>query len=228
MPNSEIRSLRLEAGLTQKKAAEKLGLKLNTYGSYERGERTPDYKTMDHIRETLGELAGTPRNIAGREEVDVVTVTPVSAGLGKDVPMGDEEFVLDRRFLAGLDIDMNRSYFVRVLGSGVEPILSHRQIVLVEETDRIAGDDIYVYSCSLEEAHSIAILSNHSGAIEIETRGVRPSVERWERVEGDHYENGQGRTCKLKILGRVVAALGRPSREVARTNEAARIARVGS
>jgi len=228
MPDQELRELRHRAGLTQKEAAEELGLKLNTYGSYERGERTPDYNTMDHIRETLGELAGTPRNIAGREEVDVVSVTPVSAGLGVDAPLDDEEFVLDRRFLAGLDIDLSRYHLHRVVGSGVEPILSHRQIVIVEETDRVTGDDIYVYSCSLEEAHSIAILSNHIGAIQIETRGVRPSVERWEHVEGDHYESGQGRTCKLKILGRVVAAFLRPARKIAQANEAARIARVGS
>jgi transcriptional regulator with XRE-family HTH domain len=226
---NEIRELRDRAGLTQREAAEECGLKLNTYGSYERGERTPDYKTMDHIRDVLGKLAGEPQIIAGREEVDVVTVTPVTAGLGRNADAGEEELVLDRRFLVGTDIDMTRTDFVRVVGSGIEPLLTHRQIALVEETSSVAGDDLYVFSSSLEEAPSIAILSKQNGTLEIETRGVRPTTQTWEHLEGHVYENEEtGQTCKLQIEGRVVAALGRPAREIARVNEAARHARLCS
>jgi len=224
---NEIRELRTKAGLTQREAAKKLDLKLNTYGSYERGERTPDYKTMDHIRETLGKLAGEPQVLAGREEVDVVTVTPVTAGLGRNASAGEEELVLDRRFLAGTDIDMKRSDFVRVVGSGIEPLLTHRQIALVEETTSVAGDDLYVFSCSLDEAPSIAILSKQNGTLEIETRGVCPTTQTWEHIEGHAYQNREtDQTCKIRVEGRVVAALGRPAREIARVNEAARHARL--
>lgn len=52
--SSEIRDLRKQRGLTQKEAAEKLDMNPRTFGAYERGERTPDYKTMDKIRRTLG------------------------------------------------------------------------------------------------------------------------------------------------------------------------------
>jgi len=50
---NEIKSLRKQRGLTQKEAAEKLDMNARTFGSYERGERTPDYKTMDRIRRVL-------------------------------------------------------------------------------------------------------------------------------------------------------------------------------
>lgn len=222
MPH-EIRELRKKAELTQKQAAEELGLKLNTYGSYERGERTPDYKTMDHIREVLGKLAGEPQVLAGREEVDVVSVAPVTAGLGQRADLPREELVLDTRFLAGTDIDLEHSHFVRVVGSGIEPILTHRQIALVENARQVAGDDLYVFSSSLQGHCAIAILSKQNGLLEIETRGVRPVVQTWEHLEGHAYENREtGQTCKLQVEGRVVAALGRPAREIARVNEAAR------
>jgi len=222
MPN-EIRELRTKAGLTQREAADKLGLNLNTFGSYERGERTPDYKTMDHIREVLGKLAGEPQVLAGHEEVDVVTVTPVTTGLSQNANACEEELVLDRRFLAGTDIDMARSDFVRVVGSGIEPVLTHRQIALVEEGHSVAGDDLYVFSSSLEETPSIAILSRQNATLQVETRGVRPTTQTWEHLEGRAYENREtGQTCKLQVEGRVIAALGRPAREIARVNEAAR------
>jgi len=41
---SDISELREEAGMTQKQAAERLGLPVTTFGAYERGERSPSYE----------------------------------------------------------------------------------------------------------------------------------------------------------------------------------------
>lgn len=87
--HSEITQLREQAGLTQKEAADKLDMKTRTFGSYERGERTPDYKTMDRIRQVLGnsaEPSPTPPHDRRAYEIPVPH------------PVGDREtLVVDRR-----------------------------------------------------------------------------------------------------------------------------------
>ena len=56
----KLKSLRNKLDITQKQAAEKLGLTLQTYVNYELGRREPDYKTLvklaDFYNVSLDEL----------------------------------------------------------------------------------------------------------------------------------------------------------------------------
>jgi transcriptional regulator with XRE-family HTH domain len=45
----KIRSIRLQKGLTQKEAAERLGLTYSTYSNYENNNRTPKYSILKQI-----------------------------------------------------------------------------------------------------------------------------------------------------------------------------------
>lgn len=45
----KIRSIRLQKGLTQKEAAERLGLTYSTYSNYENNNRTPRYDILKQI-----------------------------------------------------------------------------------------------------------------------------------------------------------------------------------
>ena len=47
--NDVLRSLREDSGLTQKELAQKLGLAYSTISMYERGEREPNFETMEAI-----------------------------------------------------------------------------------------------------------------------------------------------------------------------------------
>lgn len=49
----KIRNIRIQKGLTQKEAAEKLGLAYSTYSNYENNNRTPKYNTLKQIAEGL-------------------------------------------------------------------------------------------------------------------------------------------------------------------------------
>lgn len=217
---NQIRELRESAGLTQEQAAERCDLNRHTFGAYERGERTPNYKIMDRIREELGgELPGLP------DRVRKVEVRLASAGRGA-TRKGSETLFLDERFLLGTGLESDELIYVRVLGSGLEPAVSHRQIAGVEPADEIAGDDLYVYRCGASGGLVVGILSPQTDGIVIETRGPHPSTEFFEHVEGATYRDEQGRKSELTLVGRVVAALGSPSEQLAKVNEAARTAQL--
>lgn len=156
---SEIKQLRKAARLTQREAAEKLGINVHTFGSYERGDRAPDYKTMDRIRAELAERGGY-RDLP--DDVLEVMVTDVSSSPEQSLDRA-EKLYIDTRFLEGTDVDPRRHHFVRVVGSQMEPILSHRQVIGVEPTGEVAGDDVYVFYSSAHEANSVATVSQRAG-----------------------------------------------------------------
>ena len=65
---TRVRNLR---GYTQAQMAEKLGISRSTYTNYERGNRSPDLETLEHISDVLGctldELFGRSKGEPGRE-----------------------------------------------------------------------------------------------------------------------------------------------------------------
>lgn len=50
---NKIRNIRIQRGLTQKEAAERLGLTYSTYSNYENNNRTPKYATLKQIAKGL-------------------------------------------------------------------------------------------------------------------------------------------------------------------------------
>ena len=65
---TRVRNLR---GYTQAQMAEKLGISRSTYTNYERGNRSPDLETLEHISDVLGctldELFGRSKAESDRE-----------------------------------------------------------------------------------------------------------------------------------------------------------------
>jgi len=50
----ELKNLRYDQDLTQKQAAEKCGVSVGTWQSWEQGRHTPNAEKLDHVRSTLG------------------------------------------------------------------------------------------------------------------------------------------------------------------------------
>lgn len=217
----DIQELRKEAGLTQGEAARMCDLKIGTYGSYERGERSPDYETGKKIRQELAEAAGLCEPIQSKHLYSV-EVTPAAAGPGEDIGEDATEMYLDERFLRGTNVELGDAEFFRVVGSGLEPALSHAQVIGVDPCERVLGDDLYVYHCSHCDGHVVAIVRSVRGGLEIRTRGPTPRADYVEHVEGRTYVDDQGRESTLTMQGRVVAATCNPSQMLSLQNEAAR------
>lgn len=68
-----LKSLRLQAGLTQRELAEKLGIAHSTLGMYELGKRVPDIDTMDSIADYFNV---TIDYISGKDSRSLYYLTP--------------------------------------------------------------------------------------------------------------------------------------------------------
>jgi len=228
---SEIKDLRKQAGLTQKEAAERLNINSRTFGAYERGERTPDYKTMDKIRRVLGggDGAHVPvKNVKGgkvtsQNHIRIVEIYHVGAGPARD--QEKDEIVLDDRLFRGAGVDFKRDKLIQVHGSSMEPHLSDGQLVFFRPVERVRGDDLYVYWSSLESGHTVGILSNEPGdALQVKKLGVNPETRVYDHLEATTYEREDGCTVEIDVVGRVKSAVGSPAQQIAQINEAARSA----
>lgn len=218
---TEIRELRKKAGLTQEEAADKCNINPTTFGSYERGDRVPPYPTMDKIRRVLGDRWGAISSATSSDHIRTVNVLHAGAGPGQ-ATSEEEEIVLDDRLFEGSGIDFDKHSFIRVQGSSMEPYLRHGQIVAVEPTERVLGQDIYVYWRSDEEGHVVSIVQNTPNGIEIEKRGPQPSKVRWEHQEGEIFKSDEG-TVRIHVLGRVLVSFASPARQISSVNEASRL-----
>ena len=65
MFNLELKKIRIRAGLSQKELADMIGVKVSTYGTWERGERMMSLEQAYRVTELLGctidELVGRPK-----------------------------------------------------------------------------------------------------------------------------------------------------------------------
>jgi len=217
---NEIKKLREQSGLTQKEAAEKVGINDRTFGSYERGERTPDYKTMDRIRRVLGDGTRPAKREGLPDHVRRVRVDHVGAGPGQTTE-GSDTILLDERLFAGSGIDFDGHFFMRVQGSSMAEVISHGQIVVCEPADEVVGQDIYVYWRGDEAGNVVAIMDRTPDGLRIEKRGPTRSVTDWTHRGDGLYEAPDGRQTKIQIQGRVLGCFSRPANELAERQAAA-------
>lgn len=86
-----LRDLRTQKGLSQVGLAKQLGLSNSTISMYERGEREPDFETLDLI----GDFFNVDVNyLLGKEEGSTYYLTPEAAEMAKEVAQRDELKVL--------------------------------------------------------------------------------------------------------------------------------------
>ena len=215
---NEIRRLLEQSDYTtQKDAAKALNMKPRTFGAYVRGERMPDYKTMDRIRRKLGgEDSRSTLDIP--KHVRRVRVQAAGAGPGQSP---SEEILLDERLFDGSGVDFDDHIFIRVQGSSMSAILSHGQLVFAERCDEVVGQDIYVYWRGDEKGNVVAIMDRTATGLRIEKRGPTREVTRWTHQHGDTYQSETGETTEIRVQARVLGAFQRPADELAARNEAA-------
>lgn len=120
-------------------------------------------------------------------------------------------------------ITLSDAALVRVVGSSMEPDLSHGQHVVVEPAASVAGQDMYVYWSEEEEAHLIAEIHRDGQVLVLEksasTRTLTPKGD-------DLYVDDQGRKHHIQIVGRVLGAFMRvPKQRALRREQADNVGR---
>ena len=74
-----LKKLRTQRGITQDRMAENLGVPYRTYGSWERGEREPDFATLGKIADFYGVSTDY---LLGRVDIEVKKETPPAKAEG--------------------------------------------------------------------------------------------------------------------------------------------------
>lgn len=74
-----LKKLRNDRGITQDKMAESLGVPCRTYGSWERGEREPDFSTLGKIADFYGVSTDY---LLGRIDIEIKKETPPAKAEG--------------------------------------------------------------------------------------------------------------------------------------------------
>lgn len=217
---SDISELREEADLTQKQAAERLGLPVTTFGAYERGERSPSYEEGVRLREELAEAAEV--SLGHSPHVVTIQMPPVAAGRGGGASGEPIEAQIDERIFEGTEISAERSDFYLLQGSGLEPLLSHGQAIGVDPCERVLGDDLYVWWCSEGEGYVAGLLSSVRGGLQLETKGPNPTSTFLRHLGEGRYRTPEGEESTVDIQGRVVGATMNPSRVLAEIQEGPR------
>lgn len=85
--SERLKDLRMQKGLSQIELAKKIGLSNSTISMYERGEREPDFETLDLI----GDFFNVDVNyLLGKEVGSTYYLDPQSAELAKEVSEREE------------------------------------------------------------------------------------------------------------------------------------------
>ena len=140
--NSVLRQLRKENDLTQGELAKKLGLAPSTIGMYERGEREPDFATLERISSFF--CVGI-NFLLGKEEVrSAGKKIPVLGKVAAGTPITAVENILDYEEISS-EMAMTGEYVaLQIKGQSMEPRMYEGDVVIVRVQDTVEQGEVAV------------------------------------------------------------------------------------
>lgn len=152
MPNFNVmlRQLRKENDLTQGELAKKLGLAASTIGMYERGEREPDFETLERI---CSFFCVNTNYILGKEErTSFGKRIPVLGKVAAGIPITAVENILDYEEIPFSMASTGEYVALQIKGQSMEPRMFEGDIVIVRVQDTVEQGEIAVVMVDGEEA----------------------------------------------------------------------------
>ncbi len=148
--NSVLRQLRKENDLTQSELAKKLGLAASTIGMYERGEREPDFETLERI---AGFFCVNMNFLLGKDNTPPAgKKIPVLGKVAAGIPITAVENILDYEEISS-DMAASGEYVaLQIKGQSMEPRMYDGDIVIVRVQDTVEQGEIAVVMVNGEEA----------------------------------------------------------------------------
>lgn len=188
------------------------------YGLYDLpSESETDKEAQEDVEDQEEDVSGRPTR--SPDQTAQLEAVPI---LGGDGPGTSSRMMqIDSDLLRATGIDLDGATLIPIMGSSAEPYLSHGQIALATPTDRIQGEDLYVYYSWINEAHLVAWMERTDDGITFET-GNRKSSYVCED-EDDLWTRDDGKTERIRIVGRVVGAMMPVGKMRAQKKELARI-----
>ncbi len=192
--NIILRKLRKEQNMTQGELAKKLGLAASTVGMYERGEREPDFSTLEKIS---GFFSVSMNTLLGKDDVlrKAGVKIPVLGKVAAGIPITAVENILDYEEISG-DMAASGEYVaLRIAGSSMEPRMYDGDVVIVRIQNTVEHGEVAVVIVDGSEATVKKVQFQKDGIL---LQPFNPSFEPL------FYSNSEIANLPVTIFGKVV------------------------
>ena len=193
-----FKNLRKDNNLTQAELAKKLGVAPSTVGMYERGQREPDFETLEKIANCFSVNMNT---LLGKEnETDIVSGSlgikiPVLGKVAAGIPITAVENILDYEEISSEMASSGEYVALKIQGSSMEPRMYEGDVVIVRVQSSVEHGEVAVVMVDGSEATVKKVQFQSSGIL------LQPFNPSYEPI---FYSNEEIEKLPVRIFGKVV------------------------
>lgn len=192
--NIVFKNLRRDRDMTQKELGQKLGLATSTIGMYERGEREPDFETLEKISSFFCVSMNT---LLGKENppLPAGVKIPVLGKVAAGIPITAVENILDYEEISSEMAASGDYVALRIVGSSMEPRMCEGDVVIVRVQDTVEHGEVAVVMVNGGEATVKKVQFQKNGIL---LQPFNPSFEPL------FYSSSDIENIPVRIFGKVV------------------------
>ena len=193
-----FKNLRKDNNLTQAELAKKLGVAPSTVGMYERGQREPDFETLEKIANCFSVNMNT---LLGKEnETDITSGSlgikiPVLGKVAAGIPITAVENILDYEEISSEMASSGEYVALKIQGSSMEPRMYEGDVVIVRVQSSVEHGEVAVVMVDGSEATVKKVQFQSSGIL------LQPFNPSYEPI---FYSNEEIEKLPVRIFGKVV------------------------
>ena len=193
-----FKNLRKDNNLTQAELAKKLGVAPSTVGMYERGQREPDFETLEKIANYFSVNMNT---LLGKENaIDIVSTShgikiPVLGKVAAGIPITAVENILDYEEISSEMASSGEYVALKIQGSSMEPRMFEGDVVIVRVQSSVEHGEVAVVMVDGGEATVKKVQFQSSGIL------LQPFNPSYEPI---FYSNEEIEKLPVRIFGKVV------------------------
>ncbi|MBQ5357729.1 MAG: helix-turn-helix domain-containing protein [Oscillospiraceae bacterium] len=193
-----FKNLRKDNNLTQAELAKKLGVAPSTVGMYERGQREPDFETLEKIANCFSVNMNT---LLGKEnETDIASGSlgikiPVLGKVAAGIPITAVENILDYEEISSEMASSGEYVALKIQGSSMEPRMYEGDVVIVRVQSSVEHGEVAVVMVDGSEATVKKVQFQSSGIL------LQPFNPSYEPI---FYSNEEIEKLPVRIFGKVV------------------------
>ena len=193
-----FKNLRKDNNLTQAELAKKLGVAPSTVGMYERGQREPDFETLEKI---AGYFSVNMNTLLGKENSAEIAVgslgtkIPVLGKVAAGIPITAVENILDYEEISSEMASSGEYVALKIQGSSMEPRMYEGDVVIVRVQSSVEHGEVAVVMVDGGEATVKKVQFQSSGIL------LQPFNPSYEPI---FYSNEEIEKLPVRIFGKVV------------------------
>ena len=160
-----FKNLRKDNNLTQAELAKKLGVAPSTVGMYERGQREPDFETLEKIANcfsvNMNTLLGKEKDLSVSAGIKIPVLGKVAAG----IPITAVENILDYEEISPEMASSGDYVALKIQGSSMEPRMYEGDVVIVRVQSSVEHGEVAVVMVDGSEATVKKVQFQSSGIL---------------------------------------------------------------